>query len=82
MSASYTFKADPALHDAIQNLMKSDGLSRSQAIRAVLTMGFANVDKLDIEWRKVAFNEGRFEGLNATRDVFKSMMASSMRNLD
>lgn len=71
MAATYSFKADPELHDAIKNLMKSDGLTASQAIRLLLGLGLVNVNKLDEQWRKLALREGRFEGINAFREALK-----------
>ena len=76
MSATYAFKADAELHAAIQTMMSSDGLTASQACRALIAMGLANVNKLDEAWRRTALKEGRFDGISEFRSsvgrVFKS----------
>lgn len=74
MTVVLTARIDGDLQEAFENFKNSNELSPSAAIRMLLTMGLANVDKLDEGWARAALKEGQFSGVRQIHDALKDKL--------
>lgn len=69
MKSVLGIRLDAALRDSFEKFRDNRGLTDSQAARLALTMGLANIDKLDVAWAEATFREGNFAGRAAVRQA-------------
>lgn len=76
MTAVITARVDADLQEQFENFKQSNNLTNSAAVRLLISMGLANVYKLDEQWAKAALKEGQFAGV---RQIHRAL-ASQLQN--
>jgi len=57
---------------------KKGGLTQSQGMRTLLEMGLSRGDKLDEDWLRAAFREGRLEGSRAIHSEVQKTLKDTL----
>lgn len=71
MTVVLTARVDGDLQTAFEKFKQINELTNSQALRMLMSMGLANVDKLDVAWKETALREGQFAGVKQVHDALR-----------
>lgn len=74
MTAVITARVDAELQEQFEIFKKSNNLSNSAAVRLLVSMGLANVNKLDESWAKATLKEGEFAGVRQVHDALRERL--------